>query len=468
MEAERRELESQGLAEFFFSHVMRLQPHLIGMTVGGVAVDALLKERITLETRAEVSALREKWLDLAREATGEPDLKVNPNSPKQLAELYFGKLRLHGRGVSTDATNRARMRSHPRTPAVARELLLTQDRYAEENKFLGTYAEMGIDDDGRVRCEYKQTGVVKAPGRLSSAAVLWGTGTNLQNQPERSHQMFVADRHCGFTYFDLSQAEARYVGWLAPIPAWIEQFEQARLGGNYDCHRALASVMYNVPYESVPAYDYDENHKPTIRYKSKRCRHALNYRMMPDRLAQELGITYPEAEDLFNIYHKTNPELRVWWKDTIEDVRRNRALYNSYGRRWILLERFDEDALESVIAFKPQSTIGDKVSRCIYLCESDPDWPHGRARIALNIHDALVALHYLDNATCEAVRVVMERHALEPITVRGYDGVERELIIPAEFKRSVADETGHHRWSTLKKVEHVTSSHTQTSGLVLH
>jgi hypothetical protein len=42
------------------------------------------------------------------------------------------------------------------------------------------------------------------------------------------------------------------------------------------------------------------------------------------------------------------------------------------------------------------------------------------------------------------------------------------LIIPAEFKRSVADETGHHRWSTLKKVEHVTSSHTQTSGLVLH
>ncbi len=342
------------------------------------------------------------------------------------------------------------MKQHPRTPQIAKDMIDALDKYAKENKFLGTYAEMTIDEDERVRCEYKQTGVASAPGRLSSTSTMWGSGTNLQNQPGRAHRMFIADDGYGFSYFDLSQAEARVVGWKYKIESWIEQFEQARIDGIYDAHRALASEMFHIPYDEVPKEDWDADGNMTIRYKAKRCRHGLNYRMGPDRLAETLEIGFPEAYELHRIYHRVNPELEVGWNATLKEVKDKRSLYNAYGRRWILLERIDDEALKSVVAFYPQSTIGDKVSRCIYLCESDPDWPE-TARMALNIHDALIALHKLEDGP--TVRRIMKKHAEEPIPIVDIYGTERELIVPCDLKASVADEYGIHRWSTLEKVK---------------
>ena len=56
-------------------------------------------------------------------------------SPKQMAELYFSKLKLVGRGTSTDATNRELMRKHPRTSPAARAVLNAVDNYIEDSKF---------------------------------------------------------------------------------------------------------------------------------------------------------------------------------------------------------------------------------------------------------------------------------------------------------------------------------------------
>lgn len=452
-----RELEQQGLADFFFSHVMRLQPHLINMTVGGIKLDLGLKETIRADVAKEVARLKARFHELAREATGEDEeYKPNPDSPKQMAELYFRKLRLVGRGTATDVKNRLRMKAHPRTPQIAKDLITVQDLYAKEKKFLGTYAEMEADEDGRARCEYKQTGVASAPGRLSSASTLWGSGTNLQNQPGRAHKMFVADEGYGFSYFDLAQAEARVVGWKYNIQSWMEQFEQARIDGKYDAHRALASMMFDKPYDEIPTADWEDDEvTPTIRYLAKRCRHGLNYRMGADRLAETLStdtfsISLYRAEELWRIYHRINPELKRGWDATADEVRKTRRLYNAYGRRWILLERFDDEALKSIVAFYPQSTVGDKVSRCIYLCESDPEWPP-ETRMALNIHDALIAIHKLEHGP--TVRRIMKKHAEEPVIIEDIYGTKRELIIPADLKASVPDDLGVHRWSTLEKVK---------------
>lgn len=450
-QAELKELEAQGMADFFFSHVMPLQPELVDMTVHGVAVDVKLKAKISEELKEQLDVIKAEYLAQVALCTGEPDYKPNPNSPKQMAELFFKKLRLVGRGVATDKENRRRMREHPRTDDESKRLLLLVDKLAEESKFYSTYAEMTIDDDGRVRSEYKQMGVVRAPGRLSSASTGWGTGANLQNQPGRAHQMFVADSGYEFSYFDLSQAEARVVGWRYNIPHWIEDFERARIEGGYDAHRALASVMYNVPYDDVPTEDWDENGKMTIRYISKRCRHGLNYRMMPDRLATTLQVSNAQGELMWALYHKVNPQLEQGWKWDVETVQRERKLVNPYGRRWMLLERFSEEATESIIAFTPQSTIGDKVTRIIRLCHNDPDWPRDRARICLNIHDALIALNKIEDGP--VVRAIMKKYAEEPIYISCVDGETRELIIPADLKVSMPDEQGVHRWSTLTKVK---------------
>jgi hypothetical protein len=268
-----------------------------------------------------------------------------------------------------------------------------------------------------------------------------------------------------FGYFDGSQAEARYVGWDAEIPEWIEQFERARLDGKYDAHRALASIMFNVPYEDVPTDDHDAiTHKPTIRYIAKRCRHGLNYRMMPDRLATTTGLPIHEAQRAFELYHRTNPQLRkVWWPRLEKEARENRCLYNSYGRRLFIQGRLDDpETLESIVAFRPQSTIGDKVSQVIYKSEGHTKWPHD-ARIGKNIHDALTCLVPVKKA--ELCLSIMKKYMEEPIIVKPS---MPELIIPADL--GIA-EPGHYettedgkkvfirvdgearRWSTIQKIK---------------
>ena len=440
-----KELQGAKMDSLFFRHIMAVQPHLVRMTVLGIRVDRPLKDVITEECEEEVQKILHQFHSKVHETTGDDEYNPMPSSPKQMQELYFRQLRLVGRGTTVNEANRKRMKVHPKTSPAAKELIELHDKYAKETKFLGTYAKMRIDPDERVRCEYKQIGVESAPGRLSSAAVMWGSGTNLQNQPARAQRMYLSDEGYVFCYFDLSQAEARVVAYLADIPAWKEQFERARIDGSYDCHRALASEMFKIPYDEVPEKDRDENDVPTIRFTSKRCRHGLNYRMEIDRLAETTGLPYVEASIAYHAYHRTTPELRIWWEKTEREALENRVLYSPYGRRILIPRHIEDGDLDNIIAFRPQSTVGDKVCEVLYRSEDDPDWPSD-SRVVLNIHDALIALSKPSNAA--RTLEVMKRHAEAPIMING-----EELIIPAELGVSMPDDTGKHRWNTITKVK---------------
>lgn len=439
-----QELKKAGLDKFFFDHVMRLQPVLARMTVAGIKMDMQLKEKIKNELSEDLSTKLTAFHNAVHQATGDDELYPNPKSPPQLARLFFNQLRLVGRGTSTDDNNRKRMLAHPRTTEPAKKVIYTLNDYLKDHKFFSTYVEMAVDPDGRARTVYKQTGVQSAPGRLSSEKTLWGSGMNFQNQPQRAYPMFIADEGDSLGYFDMAQAEARLVAYYADISLWKEQFERARRDGSYDAHRALASEMFGIPYDEVPKEDRLDSGEVTLRFIAKRCRHGLNYRMQADRLAETTGLILPEAIRAFNLYHRATPELRRWWSSLEKEVRDTKALYNAYGRRLIILERITEAALESIVAYKPQSTLGDHVTRVMYRSEEDPKWP-SHARMWLNIHDALICVAPHDQI--KTALSIMKKYAEEPIIIKG-----EECFIPADTKISVADDQGIHRWSTLKKV----------------
>ena len=441
----------------FHEHVMRLQPELVEMTVNGIGIDAELKEKFADDLGTSLDAARELCQVKARVATGDTSYQFNPRSPEQVARLLFEELHLVGRGSSTDKENRDRIRRHPRTPPAARELVAAIDQYLQEAKFVSNYVNAKPDTDGRWRCDYKQTGVKDAPGRLSSGQTSWGTGLNYQNVPEQAKPMFIAPPGWEFSYYDMSQIEARIVACLAHIPVWLRQFEEARLHpGSYDAHCALAAEMFKVPYDDVPRQDRDSEGKPTIRYISKRCRHGLNYRMAPDRLATVTGLSPVEAEQAYRLYHMATPEVSVWWDDLVALVRRDRSITTALGRRWLLLEQWSDTALDSIVAFEPQSINGDHTSSVIYKCHADKEWPP-TARILINVHDANIALNRIEDG--EAVRSIMRKHAEKPLYInsvqnrlRGVDD-PTELIVPAEMGKSQPDEQGVHRWSTIQKLK---------------
>jgi uracil-DNA glycosylase family 4 len=459
-----RELKDQGQEKFFFGHVMRAQPHLVSASVHGVKVDLSVKEVLTEQVNKDVDNSKAEFHRLTQEAVGDDEYFPNPNSPMQLQELFFDRLKLHGKGRSTDEANREVIMRDGRTPPLVREMMGALNRFKKEDKFRGTYAESKVSPDGRFRCEYKQYGVARAPGRLSSAALIYGEGGNMQNQPIRARGMYVADPGCVLLYFDLSQAEARVVAYRANIPKWKQQFEQARIDGKYDCHRALASEMFKVKYDDVPVKDHDENNSPTIRYVAKRCRHGLNYRMEKWKLAEVTDLPFHQAARAWAVYHAITPELRKWWEAEEKQFRLTREVYNGLGRRLKIIQRLDDDAFESLIAFYPQSTIGDKVTQVWYQSEEDDEWPDRmHARIAIDVHDNLIAI--AEPKYAKTCLKIMKKHAESPLTIQDvYKNKPEKLIVPAELKMSyptvwdvkkaqfVEDAKGLHRWACMKAV----------------
>jgi len=173
-------------------------------------------------------------------------LYPNLRSNQQMAKFWFDDMKLVGHGRSTNKANRDRMLVHPGTTDTHAELIHLYNDFATDTKFLSTYLNSKVDPDGRIRCEYRQWGVQSAPGRLSSAQVMWGSGMNLQNQPEKAYHMFVSDPGYMFTYFDLSQAEARIVAYQWKVNGLIESFERAKTDNSFDVHRGNAERIFRM------------------------------------------------------------------------------------------------------------------------------------------------------------------------------------------------------------------------------
>ena len=250
-----------------------------------------------------------------------------------------------------------------------------------------------------------------------------------------------------YVYFDGAQAEARIVAYEANIPKWKEQFERARLNpGSYDAHIALASEMFKVPYDDVPTNDYNDDGTIAMRGIAKRCRHGLNYRMQAPRLATTAKISLSLAYEAYDLYHTATPELRMWWDTIVKEVYDTRMLTTCLGRRIVFPgSKIDDDLLDAIIAFKPQSTLGDFVCSVQYKAQEDDDWPR-YARIPFNNHDSLIAMCRQKDAM--TVARVLRKYAEAPLLIKG-----EQLIIPSEFKVSQADEKGMHRWDNMKKIK---------------
>jgi len=247
------------------------------------------------------------------------------------------------------------------------------------------------------------------------------------------------------SYFDLKQAEAKVVAYLWNVQGLIKNFERAENEEGFDIHRGNAARIFKCSYDAIPANDWDDDLIPTKRYLGKRCVHGLNYRMQAPKLAEVCNIPTQQGFEAFASYHRAFPEIQQGWESTIKTVREERMLFTPLGRRLIWLERLTEESFDSVIAFVPQSTIGDKVSSVIYYCHDDSDWPDS-ARMLLNIHDALIAIHRPEDK--QLVQRIMKKHAEAPIMIRG-----QPVSIGTDLKESVAGKDGVHRWSTLVELQ---------------
>lgn len=146
------------------------------MTIRGLAVDRTRLEEtkvklahILVEKQASLDELTADWGHL------------NANSPKACKEYFYEHLGIkpyvnQGGGVTTD--DKAMSRIIRRAIEGSKEAKIVQEIRAIR-KLKGTYVDVNLDADSRLRCSWNPRGTWT--GRLSSSKTIFDTGMNLQN-----------------------------------------------------------------------------------------------------------------------------------------------------------------------------------------------------------------------------------------------------------------------------------------------
>jgi DNA polymerase-1 len=313
-----------------------------------------------------------------REAGGE----LNLESPKQLQQVLFEKLRLPVlRKTPTGQPSTAEDVLEELAESFPLPRLILD--YRTLAKLRSTYTEklpLQINPDtGRVHTSYHQA--VAATGRLSSQ------DPNLQNIPVRSaegrriRQAFVAPPGYRLLAADYSQIELRIMAHLSRDEGLLRAFAEDK-----DIHQATAAEVFSVPLESVSA---DQ------RRSAKAINFGLIYGMSAFGLARQLGVGRNAAQSYVDLYFARYPGVRRYMDETRAQARRTGFVQTVFGRRLFLPDiasrnrQLQQYAERSAINAPMQGTAADIIKRAMIAIDA---WcqEQGSARLIMQVHDELV------------------------------------------------------------------------------
>lgn len=357
------ELRRLGNIESYENQRRLIEP-LLYMTERGIKMD-------TQGLRERSREVGEKMEKLKEEINSIIGYEINPNSPPQLMEHFYGDKRDGGLGIKPylkngrPTTNEGALvrlaRGTKQRPGLDEASLILEFRGLSKMK--GTYLDMSLDTDARVRCSMNPVGT--RTGRLSSSKTIFGTGGNLQNQPPLMKEYMLTDKDYVCYEIDLGQAENRVVAYIAPEPKMIEAFEK-----DIDIHSRTASLIFNIPEDEVRDM-HDEDVKCeeigtgdyTHRFWGKKANHAFNYKQGYKKFAYQVEIPEFEGKKIYNGYHSAYPGVRMYHNWVESKLSKDRKLTNLFGRTYIFYDRWGNTLLQAATAFIPQSTVADIINR---------------------------------------------------------------------------------------------------------
>ncbi len=302
---------------------MSLIPVLSKMEVIGIKLDSEKLEKISRQLENKLKDLEKEIYKLAGE-------KFNINSPRQLAEILFIKLKIPG------ARKGGRIKKTPggapSTGADELEKLRTQHKiidyilkYRELAKLKSTYTDTLpnlIDENNRLHTTFNQTGT--ATGRLSSQE------PNLQNIPARGdfsdeiRGAFIAEPGFKFVSVDYSQIQLRIIAALANDKKMIEAFTRG-----LDIHKFTAAEVNNVPIDKVT---------PEMRFAAKELNFGIIYGMGSQGFAEAAKISGERAEQFINEYLKDFSGIARYVEKLKDEAHKNGFATTLFGRRRYLPE----------------------------------------------------------------------------------------------------------------------------------
>lgn len=373
------ELERLGLMELYQLYC-RLFHALIYMQERGVLVNkqGMLDHGVPLDK--EMDDLRAEMDKIA----GRELPPTFPGSPKQQQQYFYEensnkKYYKDGRvTLDAEALKKLEVGGDPMAKALR--------RYRKVKKLKGTYIDVDLDEDVRLRCSWNPSGT--GTHRLSSSANLFGTGTNMQNFPEVMNQYLLADPGYMVFDFDLANADDRIVAFTGPVPAKRQCYLEGK-----DPHKLTAGLLFNMDPDDVSDEDGSSplgSGEYSQRYWGKRCNHALNYGLGPMQFASQLEIMVSTAKMLRSKYHHVYPEVQSRYQHNIvQQLRKNRLVYDCFDRPARFLGFMNDDLYRRAYAYPPQSTVSWQINEhgILYIYENRDLFEP--VEILLQVHDSV-------------------------------------------------------------------------------
>jgi DNA polymerase-1 len=369
------EMEKQGLSRLFKEVEMPLVPILVRMQRNGVLLDTGLLADMSERLGDRLTALESEICNLA-------GCKFNINSPKQLGEVLFEKLKLptEKKKKGSWSTEASILESLRKDYKIADYIL----EYRQLSKLKSTYIDAlpGLVNTrtGRVHTSFNQTRT--ATGRLSSS------DPNLQNIPVRGElgreirRAFIAPPGSTLLSGDYSQIDLRALAHLSQDSLLMETFERGE-----DVHTATASQLFGVEPGKVTA---------DMRRLAKTVNFGVIYGMSGYGLEQATEFSRQEAEQFIAAYFEKYPGVRKYLDNTKEQARRMGYVETILGRRRYIPEvnspnrMIREGAERMAINMPVQGTSADIIKVAMINLDREMQSRRLDSKMLLQVHDELI------------------------------------------------------------------------------
>lgn len=299
-----------GVYDLYANVELPLVDVLFSMENSGIFVDNNELSNLEKELKKELSEISIKIQTLA----GEP---FNVNSPKQLSNILFNKLKLpliKNKKMSTNVEVLTDlMHYHEIVP-----LLL---RYRKVQKLLTTYVEpflnISNENSNYIKTVFNQT--LTSTGRLSSSE------PNLQNLPIRdpeSRQMrkiFVSRFDNGHLISaDYNQIELRLMAHYSHDENLLDAYRR-----NEDIHTRTASSIFELPLQSITSEQ---------RRLAKTVNFGIIYGISDYGLSQNLGTSVSKAKNYIIKYFESFPEVKKYIDESVDLAKSRGYASTLFGR----------------------------------------------------------------------------------------------------------------------------------------
>ena len=342
-----------------------------------------------------------KLINLTQKIHNASGSVFNIDSPKQLSEILFTKLKIETKGLKKTSTgyystSESVLQKLSENNEIVKDILEYRTLAKLKNTYTDKISDI-CDANSRVHTSYHQG--VTSTGRLSSS------DPNLQNIPIRTdegitiREAFISPRGMKLLAVDYSQIELRLMAHYSKDPIMLDSFRN-----NEDIHKRTASEIFGVEISDVDSQ---------MRRRAKTINFGLLYGMSSFGLSNQLEVSRTEADIFLNNYFERYAAVKTFMINTVEQAKKDKFVKTLYNRKihvpnieasnYMMRQGSERAAINGPL----QGSAADIIKIAMINIQNWINKSKSNVRMILQVHDELI-FEVPDHFSDEDIKPIIE------------------------------------------------------------